>query len=266
MTARYAVFGHPVAHSLSPRIHAAFARQLGVDMEYTAHDAAPEDFAAALHTFGAIGGLGANVTLPHKERAVALCSQLSDRAKRAGAVNTLTRAGALWHGDNTDGVGLLRDITLNLGRAIAGSRVLLLGAGGAARGVLPPLVDSGPAALTIANRTARRAEELADLFQKVQGGSYRELSGRAFDLVINATSSGLENQAPPLPAGVFAPEALAYDMVYGRDTPFMAVARAAGAEACDGTGMLVEQAAESFLLWRGMRPETAPVLAALRLG
>ena len=271
MADRYAVIGNPVAHSKSPWIHAQFARQTRQDIEYARVEAPLEGFARSVAEFRAAGGRGVNVTVPFKQEAYALCrGAVSARARAAGAVNTLIfdagSADGEMRGDNTDGVGLLRDITLNLGRAIAGSRVLLLGAGGAARGVLPPLVDSGPAALTIANRTARRAEELADLFHKVQGGSYRELSGRAFDLVINATSSGLENQAPPLPAGIFAPEALAYDMVYGRDTPFMAVARAAGAEACDGTGMLVEQAAESFLLWRGMRPETAPVLAALRLG
>jgi shikimate dehydrogenase len=179
-------------------------------------------------------------------------------------VNTLIFDAGSVRGDNTDGTGLLRDITVNLGRSIAGRRVLLMGAGGAAQGVVGPLLAAQPQCLVIANRTARRAEDLAGLFHKVQGGGYGELSGRSFDVVINATSSGLENQAPPLPAGVFAPGALAYDMVYGRDTPFLAMARAAGAETHDGTGMLVEQAAESFLLWRGMRPDTAPVLVALR--
>jgi shikimate dehydrogenase len=203
--------------------------------------------------------------VPFKGEAFDYCGpQTSVRAHAAMAANTLRFDGETVSGDNTDGAGLVLDLERNLGLSISGKRVLLLGAGGAARGVLAPILQRGPAALTIANRAARRAEELAKSFQRVQGGGYGEISGRSFDLVINATSSGLENQAPPLPAGVFAPGALGYDMVYGRDTPFLAMARAAGAEAQDGTGMLVEQAAESFLIWRGVRPDTAPVLAALR--
>lgn len=265
MTDRYAVIGHPVAHSKSPWIHAEFARQTRQDIEYARLEAPLEGFAHTVEAFRAAGGRGANVTMPFKQQAFLYCGNaLSKRARAAGVVNTLMFDAGGVRGDNTDGIGLVLDLERNLGKSIAGRRVLLLGAGGAARGVLAPLLERGPAALMIANRTARRAEELADRWQKVQGGGYRELSGRSFDLVINATSSGLENQAPPLPAGVFAPGALAYDLVYGRDTPFLAMARAAGAEAHDGTGMLVEQAAESFLLWRGIRPDTAPVLAALR--
>ncbi len=265
MADRYAVVGNPVAHSKSPWIHAEFARQMRQDIAYERIEAPLDGFARTVDAFRAAGGRGANVTLPFKVQAFVYCGNaLSKRAAAAGVVNTLRFEGQSVFGDNTDGIGLVRDLERNLGKSIAGKRVLLLGAGGAARGVLLPLFGGAPASLTIANRTARRAEELADLFDKVQGGGYRELSGRSFDLIINATSSGLDNEAPPLPAGVFAPGALAYDMVYGRETPFLGMARGAGAEAHDGTGMLVEQAAESFLLWRGVRPDTAPVLAALR--
>jgi len=265
MVDRYALIGNPVAHSKSPWIHAEFARQTRQDIEYARLEAPLDGFTRTADAFRAAGGRGANVTLPFKQQAFGYCGDaVSGRARAARVVNTLIFDDGSVRGDNTDGTGLLRDITVNLGRSIAGQRVLLMGAGGAAQGVVGPLLAAQPQRLVIANRTARRAEDLAGSFQKVQGGGYRELSGTSFDLVINATSSGLENQAPPLPAGVFAPGALAYDMVYGRDTPFLAMARAAGAETHDGTGMLVEQAAESFLLWRGMRPDTAPVLAALR--
>jgi shikimate dehydrogenase len=265
MADRYAVIGNPVAHSKSPWIHAEFARKARQDIEYTRIEAPLDGFARTVDAFRAAGGRGCNVTVPFKVEAFDYCgSQTSARAHAAMAVNTLRFDGESVFGDNTDGAGLVLDLERNLGLSLSGKNVLLLGAGGAARGVLLPLLERGPAALTIANRTARRAEELANLFQKVQGGGYRELAGRSFDLIINATSSGLESQAPPLPTGVFAPGALAYDMVYGRDTPFLAMARGAGAETHDGTGMLVEQAAESFLIWRGVRPDTAPVLAALR--
>jgi len=265
MADRYAVIGNPVAHSKSPWIHAEFARQTRQDIDYTRIEAPLHGFARTVDAFRAAGGHGCNVTVPFKGEAFDYCGpRTTARARAAMAVNTLRFDGETIFGDNTDGIGLVLDLERNLGNSIAGKRVLLLGAGGAARGVLLPILERGPAALTIANRTARRAEELASLFPEVQGGGYGEVSGHSFDLVINATSSGLENQAPPLPAGIFAPGALGYDMVYGRDTPFLAMARAAGAEARDGTGMLVEQAAESFLIWRGVRPDTAPVLAALR--
>ena len=267
MTDRYAVIGNPVAHSKSPWIHAAFARQTRQDLDYGRIEAPLDGFARALDGFRAEGGRGANVTLPFKQQAFSYCAQeTSARARAAAAVNTLRFDGKSVFGDNTDGIGLVTDLERNLGRAIAGKRVLLMGAGGAARGVLQPLLERGPAALRLANRTARRAAELARLFEHVRGGGFGELAGESFDLVINATSAGLQNEAPPLPPGIFAPGAFAYDMVYGRDTPFLAMARAAGAAASDGLGMLVEQAAESFLLWRGVRPETAPVLAALRKG
>jgi shikimate dehydrogenase len=265
MTDRYAVIGNPVAHSQSPWIHAEFARQTRQDIDYGRLEAPLDGFARAVDEFRAAGGRGANVTLPFKEQAFAYCGgQVSARARAAAAVNTLRFEGAAVYGDNTDGIGLVTDLERNLGRAIAGKRLLLMGAGGAARGVLQPLLDRGPRILRIANRTARRAEALAELFRDVKGGGFRDLAGESFDVLINATSAGLANEAPPLPEGIFAPGAFAYDMVYGRDTPFLAMARSAGAATSDGLGMLVEQAAESFQLWRGLRPDTAPVLAALR--
>jgi len=273
MTDRYAVFGNPVAHSQSPRIHALFAQQTAQDLRYEALLAPLDGFAAAVQAFAAAGGRGANVTVPFKEEAFRLAQRLTARAQAAGAVNTLVFADGVM-GDNTDGAGLVRDLTANLGFAIGGRRVLLLGAGGAARGAILPLLEEKPAALHIANRTADKAQRLADEFAaradaaaavRPAGGGFEALAGRSFDLVINATSAGLAAQALPLPAGVFAPGSLAYEMLYGRETPFMAQARAAGAaRVADGLGMLVEQAAEAFALWRGVRPATGPVLAALR--
>ncbi|MDD5250197.1 MAG: shikimate dehydrogenase [Rhodocyclaceae bacterium] len=271
MTDRYAVFGNPIAHSKSPRIHALFARQTGQDMSYEAIEAPLDGFAAAVRAFAAAGGRGANVTVPFKEEAFRLAARLSERAAAAGAVNTLSFAG---HGDgiigdNTDGAGLVRDLKANLGCDIAGRRVLLLGAGGAARGAILPLLQEAPAELFIANRTAAKAARLALEFARgadglrPAGGGFEELAGRRFDLVINATSAGLQAAALPLPA-VFAPQCLAYEMLYGRETPFMMQARAAGAHVADGLGMLVEQAAEAFAVWRGVRPATGPVLLALR--
>jgi len=266
MTDQYAVIGNPVAHSKSPWIHAEFARQTRQDLDYGRIKAPLDGFARAVDAFRAAGGRGANVTLPFKEEAYRYChGAVSERARAVGVVNTLMFDGDRVHGDNTDGIGLLRDLTINLGRTVAGRRVLLLGAGGAAQGVLAPLAAAGPLRLFVANRTAGRARELAQR-HGVGGGGYDEIASEEFDLLINATSAGLAGEAPPLPPGVFAAGALGYDMVYGRDTPFLALARAAGAAACDGSGMLVEQAAESFLLWRGVRPDTAPVLAALRKG
>ena len=267
MADRYAVIGNPVAHSKSPWIHAEFARQTGEALEYGRIEAPLEGFERALDDLRRAGGRGANVTLPFKERAFRYCQgAVSARALAAQAVNTLIFEGDAVRGDNTDGVGLLRDLTVNLGRAIAGRRVLLMGAGGAAQGVLAPLLEARPARLVLANRTADRARALARRYGAAAGGGYGDILGEQFDLLINATSAGLAGEAPPLAAAAFAPGALGYDMVYGRDTPFLALARAAGAAAQDGSGMLVEQAAESFLAWRGLRPDTAPVLAALRRG
>ncbi len=262
MSDRYAVIGNPVAHSKSPWIHAEFARAAGHDIEYTRIEAPLDAFAQALERFRAAGGKGVNVTVPFKQQAFELCRRTSDRARVAQAANTLVLGDAF--GDNTDGVGLVRDISGNLGLSLKGKRLLLLGAGGAAQSVVGALLDAGVARLAIANRTVSRAQALAARFPGSLACGYDTLAGQSFDVVINATSAGLANASPPLPAGVLGKDMLAYDMLYGRDTPFLAAARVAGARACDGLGMLVEQAAESFFLWRGVRPATRPVLAKLR--
>jgi shikimate dehydrogenase len=264
MTDRYAVFGHPIAHSKSPQIHAAFARQTGQDMTYEAILAPLDGFAASVATFIAAGGRGANVTVPFKEEAFELASRLSPRAERAGAVNTLTFDANGILGDNTDGAGLVADLTRNLDCALAGKRILLLGAGGAARGVIEPLLDQRPAALVIANRTVGRAQELAELFDHGIRACGFDALDAPFDLVINATAASLAGELPPLSPRIFTADTLAYDMMYGRDTPFLSFAKAQGAATADGLGMLVEQAAEAFFVWRGVRPDTTPVIAALR--
>lgn len=279
MIDRYAVFGNPIAHSKSPQIHAQFARQTGQDMGYGTVLAPVDGFAAAISKFVAAGGRGANVTVPFKEEAFRLAHRLTPRARAAGAVNTLVFDGADWLGDNTDGAGLVRDLTTNLNFIVRGKRILLLGAGGAARGALLPLLAEQPARLLIVNRTADKARLLAQEIGALtstnvapQGIGYIELNHEAehgFDLVINATSAGLTGAVPPAPTFAFAPNCLAYDMLYGRETPFMALALSSGARGlrvADGLGMLVEQAAEAFTLWRGIRPDTAPVLTELRAG
>jgi len=264
MTDRYAVFGHPIAHSKSPQIHAAFARQTGQDMSYEAILAPRDGFASSVAAFIAAGGRGANVTVPFKEEAYRLASRLSPRAQHAGAVNTLVFDDGIL-GDNTDGGGLVADLTRNLRCALAGKRILLVGAGGAARGVIAPLLDQTPAELVIANRTVSRAQELADLFGRGVRACGFDALDMPFDLVINATAASLAGELPPLSPRIFAAGTLAYDMMYGRDTPFLAFARSHGAATADGLGMLVEQAAEAFALWRGVRPDTAPVIASLRV-
>ncbi len=269
---RYAVTGNPIAHSKSPLIHAAFARQTGQNMRYEALLAPVDGFADAVQRFRTEGGRGMNVTVPFKLEAFALASAHSARAQVAGAVNTLAFDARGIFGDNTDGAGLVRDLGANLCCTLTGRRILLLGAGGASRGVLQALLQCAPLALTIANRTVERAHELRRLFTPLAGctllgaSSFDELRGQRFDLVINATAASLAGEAPPLPSGLYRPDALAYDMMYGREeTPFMRAARRDGAaRTADGLGMLVEQAAESFLLWRGVRPRTRPVLAELR--
>lgn len=271
MSDLYAVFGNPIAHSKSPLIHAAFAAASAQDMHYEARLAPVDGFAQAVAEFVAAGGKGANVTVPFKEDAFRLSTRLSDRAARAGAVNTLGFNDNEIFGDNTDGAGLVRDIAHNLACSLAGKRILLLGAGGASRGVIAPLLAEGPTSLAIANRTAAKAEALASAFADiapVEGGDFGCYAGRSFDVVINATSASLSGESLPMPVGVFAPGSLAYDMMYGKgETPFLSLAREQGAGRCaDGLGMLVEQAAEAFFVWRGVRPDTAVVLADLRAG
>jgi len=262
MSDRYAVIGNPVAHSRSPAIHAEFARATGQDIDYGRIEAPLDAFAPAVERFRLSGGKGLNVTLPFKHEAFQLCARRSERALLAQAVNTIRFDDS--YGDNTDGIGLIRDFSQNVKLPLNGKSVLLLGAGGAAQGVVGALLEAGVARLVIANRTVAKAKALAARFPGASACGYDALGSEGFDIVINATSAGLAGAAPPLPDGMLNKSTLAYDMVYGRDTPFLAAARKAGARASDGLGMLVEQAAESFFLWRGVRPATQPVLAKLR--
>jgi shikimate dehydrogenase len=272
---RYAVVGHPVAHSRSPAIHAAFARQTGQALAYERLLAPLDGFAATVKAFATLGeppGRGCNVTVPFKFEAWALAPRRTPRAVAAGAANTLRFDPEGWLADNTDGVGLQRDIEQNAGRPLAGLRVLLVGAGGAAAGVLGPLLAAQPAKLVLANRTTEKAQALvarhaawADEHGAALSAAPLAAPGEAFDLVINASASSLEGAASPVPASVLGAGALAVDLMYGAAAaPFLAWARSHGAQARDGLGMLVEQAAEAFMLWRGVRPLTAPVLQALR--
>ena len=269
MTDLYCVFGNPISHSKSPTIHTAFAGQTGQDITYTAQLAPLDGFAASVAAFIAAGGRGANVTVPFKEEAYRLCTQRSARAELAGAVNMLIFTGSEIIGDNTDGAGLLRDISSRRPAPLASQRILLLGAGGAARGAIGPLLEGQPSALVIANRTPAKASALAEHFSTqgtITGCAFSELAGQSFDIIINATSASLGGELPPLPEGLFAANSLAYEMMYGQDdTPFLAFARAQGAaQLTDGLGMLVEQAAEAFTIWRGVRPAVPPVMALLR--
>ena len=269
MTDKYCVFGNPIGHSKSPVIHAAFARQTGEDIEYKAILASLDGFADAVDAFIAAGGRGANVTVPFKQEAFQLVTRLTARAELAGAANTLVFNGDEIIGDNTDGIGLIRDITVNLAQPIAGKRVLLLGAGGAARGVIGPLLDERPATLVVSNRTESKTHVLVDHFAHlgpISGRDFPDLAGQSFDIVINATSASLQGKMPPLPDGIFAPGSLAYKMMYGLgDTPFRIFAREQGAAMIsEGLGMLLEQAAEAFYVWRGVRPGIAPVMELLQ--
>lgn len=264
---RYAVIGHPVNHSLSPLIHTAFARQTGQHLHYTRIDAEPGQFAAALREFLASGGKGLSVTLPFKEEAYALCHVHAPRAKKARAVNTLfVHEDGTLAGDNTDGVGLINDLKNNHRHSLRNKRILLLGAGGAARGVLPSLLEEKPALVYVANRTSDRGRKLAQRYDSphLRAGGYEELGHATFNYVINATSASLSGELPPLPADCLDPGAVCYDLFYSeRPTVFMHWAEREGAAlVLDGWGMLVEQAAEAFYLWRGVRPETAQLVSA----
>jgi shikimate dehydrogenase len=268
MTDQYAVIGNPIEHSRSPQIHAAFARQTGEDIEYRKILGDLDGFESDVQAFFAAGGRGLNVTVPFKERAFRLADRLSARAQAAGAVNTLSAGDGLVNGDNTDGAGLVRDLGCNHRFDFAGARLLLLGAGGAVRGVLRPLLDEQPASLLIANRTAAKAVALAEATAdpRVGGCGLDGLAGRRFDLIINGTAAGLSAQVPAIPEDCLADGGWTYDMLYGAaPTAFVEWGRRHGAaRALDGLGMLVEQAAESFHLWRGVYPDTAPVIAELR--
>ncbi len=270
MTDKYAVIGNPIAHSKSPIIHKAFAEQTGEDISYEAILAPLDGFEVTVKSLIAQGYKGANVTVPFKFEAFNLCDELTQRAQLAGAVNTLTFKQNKIFGDNTDGVGLVSDITQNLNIAINQKTVLLMGAGGAAYGVVLPLLEAG-ALLSVANRTPEKAMQLANTFnqlqlgkQKINAGNFVIFKNQSFDIVINATSTGLTDDLPDISENNFAKNALTYDMMYGRETPFMSLARAAVAQVADGLGMLVEQAAEAFYIWRKVRPDTQPVIQMVR--
>ena len=271
MTDAYAVFGHPISHSKSPLIHAAFARACRQDMSYRAIEAPLGGFAEAIRAFVQSGGRGANVTAPFKLDAYSAADSLSERARAAGAVNALKFENGRILGENFDGIGLVRDIEVNLGAPFAGRRVLLLGAGGAARGAAPAILGLGPAMLTIANRDAAKAAALVAAFSAlgpVEAAGYADLGDLPpYDIVLNSTSASWSGERPPAPSESFAPRALAYELVYGKGlTPFLAQAREAGAaRLADGVGMLVEQAAEAFFWWRGVRPETAQMIRELTI-
>jgi shikimate dehydrogenase len=266
---RYAVVGYPVAHSWSPFIHGLFAQQVGHSITYSRLEVPPAALNDAVVEFFAAAGQGLNVTLPHKQAACLLARERTPRAEMAGAVNTLALRSEGVFGDNTDGAGLITDLTRNLSLELRGTRVLLLGAGGAARGVLGPLLEADPEYLEIANRNEERATELAREFSTlgtVHGCGFDSITASTFDLVLNATSASLQDTIPPIPPGVIGPTTLCYDMAYGKgETAFTRWSKSAGAGRAEtGWGMLVEQAAESFLVWRGVKPDTAAVIAAVK--
>lgn len=263
---RYALVGHPVEHSRSPLIHQLFARQTGEPVAYELIDATPAQLETAILGFKAAGGKGMNVTVPHKEAAFALSTISGEAARVAKAANTLSFLEGGIRGDNTDGTGFMRDLTVNEGRHVAGASVLVLGAGGAARGIIGPLLAERPASLTLANRTRERAEALVRDFAgagvSIQILAFDELEGAgAYDIVVNATSAGLHGEQPPFPDSIVAAQSFCYDLAYSlQPTPFVGWAQSHGAErAAQGWGMLIEQAAESFAIWRGVRPDTASI-------
>jgi len=267
---RYAVMGNPINHSKSPLIHSLFAQQTGQRMEYSAIQVDPGGFPQAVGNFLANGGKGLNITVPFKQEAWALADTRSPRAQLAGAVNTLVIAsdGGIT-GDNTDGAGLVRDLSANLATALAGKRIVVLGAGGAVRGVLGPLLEQGPASILVANRTANRAQELAQIFSAhgpVLACGFEDLPAESCDVLINGTAASLHGELPPLPPAIINNATLCYDMMYGAEpTVFMQWCRQQGAgKVSDGLGMLVEQAAAAFFIWRGVQPQTIPVIQEVR--
>lgn len=269
MTDLYAVFGNPIQHSKSPHIHRHFAEQTGQDMHYNRQLVATDSFREAAEQFFSGGGKGLNITVPFKLDAFAFADRLTERAQRAGAVNTLALQpdGSLL-GDNTDGIGMIHDMH-NLGWELQGRKVLVLGAGGAVRGILQPLLEEGPRSVTMVNRTPEKARQLASAFQdlgQITSCHFEDLQGQTFDLVINGTSASLGGELPPLPDGLLTPDACCYDMMYAAEpTVFLQWASQQGAAAtADGLGMLVGQAAEAFYIWRRIRPEVIPVITAIR--
>jgi shikimate dehydrogenase len=268
---RYGVMGYPVSHSRSPAIHRLFALQTLQDIQYELLQVAPENLESAIRKFQRAGGKGLNITVPHKSEVPRLCDHLSERASTAGAVNTLTFRQGEVYGENTDGIGLLRDLTINLGVTLEGSNILILGAGGATRGIVGPLLEMQPESIRIANRTLDKAQALADHFSRFGSVSACRFDvvpvSEGYDLVINATSAGLKGDAPPYPEAAVSNHTVCYDLSYGlKPTPFSVWAREHGAaRSVTGWGMLVEQAAESFHIWRGVRPETAPVLKQVKI-
>jgi shikimate dehydrogenase len=263
--------GYPVSHSRSPVIHRLFALQTGENLQYELLQVAPEKLEIAVRQFQRTGGKGLNVTVPHKGEAVRLCDHLSERAATAGAVNTLSFKDGEIFGENTDGIGLLRDLAINQNFTIEGANILILGAGGATRGIVGPLLEMQPASLRIANRTLDKAEALAQHFSRSGPVSTCRFNvipvTERYDLIINATSAGVKGDTPPYPSAAVAPDTFCYDLSYGLSpTPFSVWARDQGAEkSVMGWGMLVEQAAESFNIWRGVRPDTAPVLRQMKI-
>jgi len=268
---RYGVMGYPVSHSRSPVIHRLFALQTAQILQYELLQVTPDKLEVAIRQFQRTGGKGLNITVPHKAEVSKICDQLSERANTAGAVNTLSFRDGEILGDNTDGIGLLRDLAVNLGVALDGANILILGAGGATRGIVGPLLEMQPASLRIANRTIDKAQILADHFSRsgpVSACPFNVVPvTEKYDVIINATSAGVKGDAPPYPAAAISPDTLCYDLSYGlKPTPFSTWAREQGAEqSVMGWGMLVEQAAESFKIWRGIRPETAPVLKQMKI-
>lgn len=269
MTDRYGVIGNPLGHSRSPQIHLSFARMTGQDIAYDKVEAPLDGFAESLGAFRSAGGKGINVTAPFKLDAFRLATRKMPRAEHAGATNCLKFGNGAIIAENFDGIGLVKDIQSNLGYALAGKRVLMLGAGGAARGAAIPILEARPASLTIVNRTDGKAEALRAAFAHagpIRAGGMTDFAGEAFDIVLNATSASLRGELPALAGSVFGPQCLAYELAYGKGlTPFLALARERGASLADGVGMLVEQAAEAFAWWRGIRPETASVIEAIRV-
>lgn len=268
---RYGVMGYPISHSRSPVIHRLFALQTKQNIQYELLQVAPDKLETAVRQFQRTGGRGLNVTVPHKSEVTRLVDQMSERAKTAGAINTLTFRGSEIHGDNTDGIGLLRDLAVNLGLALEGANILILGAGGATRGIVGPLLEMQPAALCVANRSLRKAEIIADHFARSGPISACRFNmvpvEKPYDLIINATSAGVKGDAPPYPEAAVSSSTFCYDLSYGLSpTPFSVWARDVGAaRSVMGWGMLVEQAAESFKIWRGVRPDTAPVLKQMSI-